>query len=146
MRFVAWGRRGRCPSDAYRVPPQSTLRGRDVPSARRALGQRGVPPQGTLCGREVPPQGALCGRDVPPQSTLCGRDVPSARRALGQRGVPPQGTLFGRDVPPQGTLNPPLTFLRPTGKVVTIPINKDDVPELGAAQVDYTVMELEPLQ
>ena len=43
-------------------------------------------------------------------------------------------------------LYPPLTFLRPTGRVVSIRINNDEVPELGKAEVHYTVMELEPLQ
>ena len=43
-------------------------------------------------------------------------------------------------------LYPPLTFLRPTGRVVEIGISNDDVPGLGDAEVNYTVMELEPLQ
>ena len=43
-------------------------------------------------------------------------------------------------------LYPPLTFLCPTGRVVKIHINKDDVPGLGDAEMHYTVMELEPLQ
>ena len=39
----------------------------------------------------------------------------------------------------------PLTFLRPTGKVVEIEISqKDDVPELMVEAVNFTVVEVEP--
>lgn len=39
----------------------------------------------------------------------------------------------------------PLTFLRPTGKVVEIQITrKDDVPKLIVDSVNFTVVEVEP--